>query len=435
MSIFNANNIHFVTQGKYTLVVVSVDITSKPHHSITIKSQISSTTHVILNKNTLDNFCDYMSKSPITNNSIYVYNEMGNIISHYKANRNNNLTNVINISTEPESLLGNISFPNVNESDNIFFPLTSYTGLDSVVSDNYRSELLYKDIEIFRTNNNLSNVTLVIGKTLHSTIKNILSDNYEHFPLLFKSVIITEDSHVIKYIVELLCGKVISGHSSSFNGFLNFGSNYEVINSTICHIESNTKNSGQIFLTNRPSGRIQVYFKGECGIANFIIILYKIDNSGGLPFFIEEITNTTINVTNDMSIDNSTFPGLSINYIKNYLDTIKFQKELQSTSNINQNAFIQENTTLVIHYLFSNTQTDVEDITILNNKSRTIYNLYKHLINEIRLTLEQTMYKSYIFSPRNDLKLVRQFGFKDFFQSPSINQKPYIERTESSINL
>ena len=440
MSSFAINNTKFFTKENYTLIVGSIDVISKPPHSIALKSEISSTSHVILDKNNLYYFRKYMSKSPITNNAIYAYDQIGNIVSRYESIRKNNDTGTINISIESVSLLGNILLPcNIKEGDNIFLPFTSYSGLDSVVSEKYRSELLYKDIEIFRTSNNLLNVTLVIGKTLHSTIKNILSDNYDHFPLLFKSIIITEDSQVINYIVEMLCGKVITGHNTSFQGFLNFGTNYEVIHSTICPIESIDEsideNIKPIKLTNRQGGRIQVNVDGLRGLGNFIIILCKKDNSEEMLYFIEEITNTIINISRTMIIDNSAFPCISINYLENYLDAIKFQKELYSTGNIDRLAYIHENSLAVIQYLFTNPYTDIEDIKNLNCISRTIYNDYLHLINEIRSTLEQNIINSRVFSPSHDLKLGRQLGFKDFFQSPSINPKPYIERAESGINL
>lgn len=440
MSSFAINNTRFFTKENYTLIVGTIDVTSKPRHSIALKSEINSTSHVILDKNDLYYFRKYMSKSPITSNAIYAYDQIGNIVSCYEPERKNNDTKTINIYIESVPLLGNISLPcNIQEKDNIFIPITSYTGLDSVVSEKYRSELLYKDIEIFRTSNNLLNVTLVIGKTLHSTIKNILSDNYEHFLLLFRDVIITEDSHVINHIVELICGKVISGHNTSFQGFINFGTNYEVVHSTICPIESIDEsideNIKPIKLTNRQGGRIQVNVDGLRGLGNFIIILCKKDKSEKMLYFIEEITNTIINISRTMIIDNSTFSCISINYLENYLDAIKFQKELYSTGNIDRLAYIHENPLAVIQYLFTNPYTDIEDIKNLTCISRAIYNDYLHLINEIRSTLEQNIISSRVFTHSADLQLVRQPGFKDIFQSPSINSKPYIERTESGINL
>jgi len=434
MSSFTINNSKFFTKDKYTLVVGSFESISKQPHSITLVSRVTSTSHVILDKNTLCYFRDCMLKSPTTSNAIYVYDQIGNIVSRYEPKRKNNVSGTINISIEPISLLGNISFPdNIEEDDNIFLPITSYIGLDSVVSENYRSELLNADMEMFQTKINLTKVTLVIGKTLHSTIKNILTD-YDYFEL-FKSVIVTDDSLVINYIVELLCGKVISGHCTSFQGFLNFGPNFEVIHSTICPVESNEEDIGSVCLTNRQGGRIQVYVNGQHGLASFIVILYNKD-SEEFPYFIEETTtNTVISLTSDMFIDDSTFPSLSINYLNNYLDAIKFQKELQSTSDKNRLVFIQENTLYVVRYLFTSPQIDVEDIKNLTSMSRSIYNDYSHLINEIRTTLEQNMITSRIITPRRDLKLVRQLGFKNYFQSPSINTSPYLERTLSGINL
>ena len=436
MSSFAINNTRFFTKENYTLIVGTIDITSKPRHSIALKSEINSTSHVILDKNDLYYFRKYMSKSPITSNAIYAYDQIGNIVSCYEPERKNNDTKTINIYIESVPLLGNISLPcNIQEKDNIFIPITSYTGLDSVVSEKYRSELLYKDIEIFRTSNNLLNVTLVIGKTLHSTIKNILSDNYDHFPLLFRDVIITEDSHVINHIVELICGKVISGHNTSFQGFINFGTNYEVIHSTICPMGTIDENIKRIKLTNHQGGRIQVNVNGPCGLGNFIIILCKKDKSEKMLYFIEEITNTIINISNTMIINNSTFPCISINYLENYLDTIKFKKELYSTNNSERFLYIQKNSVYVVRYLFTSHYTDIEDIKNLTCISRAIYNDYLHLINEIRSTLEQNIISSRVFTHSTDLQLVRQHGFKDFFQSPSINSKPYIELSKSGINL
>ena len=146
MASITINNSKFFTKDKYTLFVDSFESIPKQPHSITLESHVTSSSHVILNKNTPCYFRDCMFKSPITSNAIYAYEQIGNIVSLYEAKQKNNASGTINISIEPISLLDNISFPYNIEEDNIFLPITSYIGLDSVVSEKYCSELINTDM-------------------------------------------------------------------------------------------------------------------------------------------------------------------------------------------------------------------------------------------------------------------------------------------------
>jgi hypothetical protein len=438
-STFNVNDVKYFTNGNHTLMVGSIETNTPLPHSITLKPRVSSTGHVVLDKNNLHYFRSQMASAPVSGNAVYAYDQMGNIVSRFEAGRKNNSTGTLGISVEPVTLLSNISFPEVKHDDHLFLPITSYAGLYGVVSEDYRTELLRQDFEMFRTKISPGTVTLVIGKTIHSEIKSLLSDYEEYFVPHFKSIIVTDDSHVISHIVELLCGKVVSGHRASFQGFMNFGSNYEVIHSTVCPAESKVDELGHVTLTNRRGGRLQVYVDGQRGLASFILILRRTDGSTGFPSFTEETTGSVFDVTAEMVVDSSTFPGLSMIYLKDYLDTIRFQEDLQAKTETKQLAFIQENTSTVVRYLFTNPHTDVEESKSLSGMSRSIYNDYSHLMTTLRNTLERNMYSSRTHTPPQHYGLVRQRanGVEDYLHVASsvpISSAPYLGRTPSGVN-
>jgi hypothetical protein len=441
MSKFSVNDIKYFTNGNHTLMVGSIETNTPPPHSITLKPRINSTTHVVLAKNNLGYFRSQMASSPVTSNAVYAYDQMGNIVSRYEATRKNNSTGTLDISVEPVTLLSNISFPDVDASDSLFLPLTSYSGLYGVVSQDYRTDLLRQDIEMFRSKTNLSKVTLVIGKTLCTDLKSLLHDYDDYFVPLFKSVVVTEDSSVVSHIVELICGKIVSGHRASFQGFMNFGSNYEVVHSTVCPSESKVEEVGRVSLTNRRGGRLQVYVDGQRGLASFIIILRRTDSSSVPPSFFEETTATTFDVKSDMAADSSTFPGLPMIFMKDYLDTIHFQEDLHAKTESKQIAFIQENTSQVVRYLFTNPHTDVEDSKSLSGMSRAIYNDYAHLMSVLRSTLEHNMHSSRTYSPVQQFGLGlgrhRGVGMEDYLHVASsvpVPSGPYIGRTPSGVD-
>ena len=443
MSTFSVNDIKYFTNGNHTLMVGSIETTTPVPHSINLDAKVHSTSHVVLDKHNLGHFRVQMGSSPVTNNAVYAYDQMGNIVSRYEVGRKNNSTGTLGISVEPVTLLSNVSFPEVEDGSHLFFPVTTYAGLYSIVSTEYRQELLRKDIEILRTKTNLSKVTLVMGKTLHNEFKALLSDYNEYFVPLFRSIIVTEDSSVITHIVELICGKVISGHKASFQGFMNFGSEYEVIHSTVCPVESKVDDICRVSLTNRRSGRLQVYVDGKHGLASFIVILRQA-NPSALPSFVEETTGTTFTVTEEMAVDGSTFPGLSMLYLKDYLETIRFQEDLQGKADNKQLAFIQENPSQVIRYLFTNPNVVVDDHKSLTGMSRAIFNDYTHLMVNLRATLDQRMdtsrSQSTAHHPHGLRGLERQravgyMGDNYLHVASSVPlDAPYLGRTPSGVN-
>ena len=440
MSTFNLNDIKYFTNGNHTLMVGSIETNTPVPHSITIEPTVKTVSHVVLDKHTLGYFRTLMSSAPVSGNAIYAYDQMGSIVSRYEAGRKNNTSGTLGISVEPVTLLSNISLPAVEEGSHLFLPLTSYTGLYSIVSNEYRRELIHRDLDMFREKSNLSNVTLVISKTLHNDIKAVLPEYDDYFAPLFRSVVVTEDSSVIAQIVELICGKVISGHKASFQGFMNFGADYEVIHSTVCPAESKTEELGRVLLTNRRGGRLQINVDGQRGLASFILILRRTSTTESLPSFMEETTTTAFTVTPDMAVDSSTFPGLSMLYLKDFLETIHFQEELQSKAEPKQLAYIQENPTKVIRYLFTNPHLSLDDYKSLTGMSRAIFSDFTHLMSSLRSTIEHKMESGRSAHPswhvHRGLERQRALGGDNFLHVASSVpvEAPYLGRTPSGVN-
>lgn len=385
-STFNVNNTKYFTNGKLTMLIGTMDTKTNPPHSIFLPHSVTGSSHVVLDKYSLGNFRNYMENSPVSGLGVYAYDQLGNLVSRYEPGRKTNATGSLPISVEPVTLLNNVVFPKVPDDETIYLVLNQYRGLTQVVSPSLRLKLVKEDFDKLITDENISKVHLYITDVLLNMLKEAMPEINLHYFYKFKTVTVGNEISIIQQLVETLSGKVVSGHLANFQGFMNFGSNFEVLHSNV--LKDKDIDSADVILTNRRGGRIQVNVSGNRGACSFLVIL-KNNNEKVLPSFVEERTDTVVSVTEEMLASASTFPGLSMIYLRDYLETVEFQENIHGKKKGDIVAYIKENPHKVVRYMFTNPHLlEEENEKTLTSVSHMIYSDFGILINNVRNTMD-----------------------------------------------
>ena len=388
MQTYNMSNIKYFKSSGATLLIGDVEVITPPRNGILIKSSVSNKSNIIVNRTQFRLLRDSLTKVPVTNNPIYLYDQLGNLITRMESGRKTNNGGTLEINTEPQTLLSHMVIPNIkDENATNYLILQEYSPLNIVYSEEKQSELLKDDIAKLNENTqNMKNVVLVIGEKLHETFKKLYPTYTEFF-----NVIPVKDENIINYVAEHLCGKLIAGTKPIFQGFLNFGSGTNVL--------SFSSDNQYLTYTIRSNGRVQINTEKESTTCKFIAI---IENSKlTLPFtFNEEITGASFKVNPDMSIKSDTYNEIKLEYIISMMEIYKFSSNLDL-----QNILDEVNYSNVIKYLFTKPiEIDKEYSKLWDNESQLIVQTYEDGFSMVKTNLIRKIQGRYVEdynNPRN----------------------------------
>ena len=218
-----------------SLVLNHITVTVPKPHALTINPVASGPSKVVISKNDYNNFKLIMSSAPVTNQNINVYDQNGNLVNKYLADRKNNVGGQLPVFPENTLLLSNIIWPKIeSEEETIYYPLTQYGALSQVRIPEFKTQVVDTDFKNLVSNPDVKTqkIVLIMNSQMHSLLTTYGADKYFHH---FKKIINFEGSDYdsINYLVEYLCGKTISGYKPSFQGYMNFGSENEIMFSKI----------------------------------------------------------------------------------------------------------------------------------------------------------------------------------------------------------
>ncbi|NDB84680.1 MAG: hypothetical protein EB127_18545 [Alphaproteobacteria bacterium] len=346
----NISNIKYYTNSDVTLVLGTMETNSSPPNSITIPEAVTKPAHLFLTRMGYDAFKTAISSAPVTKNSIYCYDQLGNLVGRYEKDRKNNVSGGLSIVSEPVTLLSNIVFPSLPEDGEVIVTLWSYPGLDQANIPSSRSYLLKKDLDDMAKNIDPSRVHLFISKAMEEAL-------IKCGTLSFGKVTVVDncknEATLISYLVEYLCGRTISGNQALFQGFINFGDDFEIIGSR-SHRKFNEE-SANVTMTTRRGGRIQVNVDGKISATNFLAILRKKKEDSSLTSINEEITKSSFPVTEANEINGETFSDITMLYLDNFINAIKFQEKLRlKTEKSELLAFVRSSSAETMRYLYAN---------------------------------------------------------------------------------
>ena len=420
---FNVNNIkYFSSSDKNIILVGDIVVETTPPYSIVVSSTINEPVHLVVDKFQLDEFRRLASLAPVTKHSVYLYDQQGNVVSKYEADRTSNASGNVSITKPPEVLIGNITLPKVTNGS-VYFCLFNYPALNMISSKEHKNELIEKDIAKFLKNNDLTNVNLLITENIAQE----LIDSMKTLSF-FKTVKIIKQKE-IDYVSECVFGKIISGDKPCFQGFLNFP-NFEIVHSKTKGYDG----IDTINFTNRRNGRIQVNTSGLNSKISFMILLQR-KNSSYIPSFYEEVTGNKFELDQTMWVNpyetSKTF-NLTDEYIYNYVDAINFLITLNNTDKSELKTLFQETyPMIVLKYLFHPIE-NVCKSELLQNNSMIIYNDFCRVMTDIRRIIKNQFAENQIgIKPPMGATVCYNF---DPFASPPTTLARSITGISSAIN-
>jgi len=381
---FKGNNIGHFSRGNISLLYSEFEINTPAPDSITCKSDVDYTTHLVMQKEDDKTFRLISSQitTPVHDQSVYIYDHTGNLITRYESDRESNSGGSLSISIENTNLISNIVVPEVSEGK-VVLVLTTYSLLHSCSSERVKNNLINRDFSMFSEKYDTSNMILYVEKLVKKEL-----DKYLTIPLtdIFENVVINDSSnYLINILVEDLMGKTICGSKPTFQSILSFrnpGTNIEAI------YKYNIGSSSDITLTNRTRGRIQVNSSGHSNKCMCFMIITTDDYNPSTIVLCDEYTGTEFTST---PMDISLMADVvSFKYINNLLCDFIFHKELcysgSRTKTTDESIeFLREHKLETFEYMFGEERTQIKSSNkrveaLISIGSR----LYTNIMSKIR---------------------------------------------------
>ena len=383
---FNINEPTYYESNGVTLLFGTMETNASPPNAINLPPVETNDCSVILSKDPHSTFKTSIYEAPLTNKSIQTYDQLGHVVGRYENGRKNNSSGNLSILSDPVTLLSNIVFPKTSDTYTIYLPLNNYRGLFQAQVPEARRMLFDLDIDAMKKNVDVSRIHLLITTNLVKSMETIVP--LAELKTIFGKVTEVVSADTIPYLVELICGKSISGNSPIFQGLLNFGDNIDVLGVKGMNIKTN---NAPVQLLARRNGRIQVTTNGQHGSYVFMAILKK-----KVPMecfsITEEITDTNISIDASMLAKPDTF-GFSTDYVDNYVKALEYRFKLSlKTDKGSQLAFVERNTSDTVKMLFKNDSVITDfDVSVKNYFTKLLYSEYGILMTETVRNLYQIM--------------------------------------------
>ena len=383
---FNINEPTYYESNGVTLLFGTMETNASPPNAIHLPSIETNDCHVVLSKDTHAAFKTAIFEAPLTSKSIQTYDQLGHVVGRYENGRKNNSSGNLSILSDPVTLLSNIVFPKTPDTNTIYLPMTNYRGLFQPQALEARRMLFDLDITAMKKNVDLSRVHLLISSVLLKPMEPIVT--LDQLKTIFGKVTEVTSGDCITYLVELICGKTISGNSPIFQGLLNFGDNIDVLG--VKGMNTKTSNA-PVQLLARRNGRIQVTTNGQHGSYVFMAILRKKVPMESFSIT-EEITDTNILIDPSMLAKPDTF-GFNTEYIDNYVKALEYRFKLSlKTDKGSQLAFVERHTSDTVKMLFKNDSVIPDfDVSNKNSFTKLLYSEYGTLMSETVRNLHQIM--------------------------------------------
>ena len=201
-----------------TLIVGDLTVNTSMCNDIDIpQSAPFETSHIILQKGDDEIFKSCIKSAPVRPFEFTILDQCGHLINNYPKTRTTNCSGTLPITTEPKTLINNITIPLFEESQG-YLILSTYDGLESCILPSSKALLVKKDLEDLQSKTDTTKVVLFITDKLFTNISN-LGINLQ---CSFKDVFYSPDNHIIPYFVEYLLGKTVQSSKPSFQGLLKF---------------------------------------------------------------------------------------------------------------------------------------------------------------------------------------------------------------------
>lgn len=366
------NNIT-VTGDNNTLIVGELRITTPAPGAIDIPQQAELVnSNVIFQKGDDIAFKNHIQFSPVRAFGIKLYDQCGYLCNTWEAERPDNTSGNVRISSETKSLFSNIEFPK-ELTGQTYLVISSYAGFESCIMDGTKKFLVEKDFQALKQKHDVSNVILFISQHIYKELNELRID----LTKIFKEVHSSPSSNLITHFTEFIAGKSVAGSRPSFQGMLKFGPGVEV---SVARFRP-VKNCRNIECQIRRGGRIQINSENENCVVKFFIILKHLNpNTIAIS---EEFTQSEFQIV-PYTAEN--LPGLKPNHFTTLFDGFSFLEKINNFKETETlTKFINENQANVISYMFASTLNVFE---LMESDSELV-----QMIIEYGSTLRQQIYQ------------------------------------------
>lgn len=397
---FNINTPNLYTHNGVSLVIGEMDVHSDAPNSINLQAIETDNCHVILSKYNFSNFKNQINTAPLTNKSIYVYDNFCNRVARYENDRKSNGSGELNILTDQVILLSNIIFPKTSET--IYLPLPSYKGFTDVLIPEMRSKLLNEDLKEMSKKTDMSKIHFIINTNLAEQIKEIMPISSLPF---WKTSIVNDCDDLIAFLIQYICGKTISGQESVFQGMLNFGSDFEII-SAKSFLSDKKSNQNKIKLMPRTNGIVQLNLEGSDSKTRFIIMLNN--KSNNTLSVIKETTTNTVHPIYSKRSSTKQFENCNVEIINKFINLVKYNSTLQSLVHKNlQTQYIISNPVETMTLLFVT-------IDIINDDTNMYTNIIRSEYAKLNVNNKQIIINLINGNPSTPLFGVQKSAYTDY---------------------
>lgn len=335
------------TIGSNTIIVGDISVNTPVPGAIDIKPiGPQDSTHLILSKNDDTMFKSILQTSPVRNFEITIYDQHGHTSCRYGADRKDNTAGNVKI-TESKDLLSNIDFPKI-ESGQMYMVITHYDGLDQLSIPESKRDLVIQDLALLRQKIDTTKIVLFISEEINKELEGLgitLGETFQH-------VYSPQSSRLIRFLVEFLVGKQISGSKPSFQGMLKFDFDdvaSDDINVVMARFVRYDSTNPGVVGTIRRNGRVQINTESKTTRSRFFIMLKHPENPNLKVS--EETTGTVYDLTL-RSPEN--IPDITDDHFKAIVESLTFLEGLNAKKDYESvKKFISKNLSDVGKYMFT----------------------------------------------------------------------------------
>jgi hypothetical protein len=274
----NFNAVPFTGKGEhYALLTGDLKVHMPEVASIELPPIVTHDCHIVIPKDIDNAMFVELARSPILNNpqnKIYFYDQDGNCFGRLEKERVNNKIGDLRVSINNKSLIRNIKYPNIPLGEGfVYIVLDRYIGAELCKTQSIQNNFLNQDFNgLVIPNNVYFIVTPHVRSLIDPFVPNLIT--FEHHSFATQ-------------ISEYFFGKKISDMHYTYQNILELPNTFECL-TAIC-------SSGDIRLTARSRGRIQINTSGKNPNGEFMLIAKYKPEAGVVPVLKDTSNDTTFN--------------------------------------------------------------------------------------------------------------------------------------------
>ena len=288
---------------------------------------------IVLNDKAFNNIKNCITKSPYVDMNVTIYSASGKYISILKKFRKTNQFGNLNYSAGNTIMLRDITLPSIKDNSRRILVLDEYSVLNEIENEDI-SKFINEDIDIFRKNNDTTNLKVYTTETIKEKISQSVNRK-------FLNITDCKDHNLFNSIVKRFFGYEVSRPKKVNQMFL------KLPGCKILSIQTNSPNINSVLRSDK------IEFNSVNDQRAYFVIFYD-----GI---FEDILFEDVVIKADIRYDHADYPEYKcLGQQLNFLEKLRlYTREFIKSS---------ENSLEIINYLFDNFETKFGDKFMYDKK-------------------------------------------------------------------